>query len=214
MNFNPPREFVWFVRFDEIPSFFPFVRGSNLFRFIRFNWSTKKESEKLKNSHFGQIHVQPDFNTFSYSASVMNEHSLWIHISQPSHWTALWTLRTAPLHRPQSALQFVQYQSLLPVSIFNMMVWVVKYEVNQLNSFSQFPKGSVTGYCIILHCCTWSQSYEDCLRVWFYRILHHNVEKKEMFTRPQKKKKKKKKCFLPTYPVFFFCCCCCFFFFG
>ena len=49
----------------------------------------------------------------------MNEHSLWIHISQPSHWTALWTLRTAPLQRPQSALQFVQYQSLLPVSIFN-----------------------------------------------------------------------------------------------
>ena len=86
MNFNPPREFVWFVRFDEIPSFFLFVRGSNLFRFIRFNWSTKKESEKLKNSHFGQIHVQPDFNTFSYSASVMNAHSLWIHISQPSHW--------------------------------------------------------------------------------------------------------------------------------
>ena len=120
MNFNPPREFVWFVLFDEIPSFFPFVRGSNLFRFIRFNWSTKKESKKLKNSHFGQIHVQPDFNTFSYSAFVMNEHSLWIHISQPSHWTALWTLRTAPLHRPQSTLLSVQYQSLLPVvSIFN-----------------------------------------------------------------------------------------------
>ena len=49
----------------------------------------------------------------------MNEHSLWIHISQSSHWTDLWTLRTASLHRPQSALQFVQYQSLSPVSIFN-----------------------------------------------------------------------------------------------
>ena len=49
----------------------------------------------------------------------MNEHSLWIHISQSSYWTDLWTLRTAPLHRPQSALQFVQYQSLSPVSIFN-----------------------------------------------------------------------------------------------
>ena len=118
MNFSPPREFVWFVRFDEILSFCSFVKGSNLFWIIRFNWSTKKESEK-KNLHFGQIQVQPDFNTFSYSASIMNEHSLWIHISQPSHWTALWTLRTAPLHRPQSTLQFVQYLALLPVSIFN-----------------------------------------------------------------------------------------------
>ena len=60
----------------------------------------------------------------------------------------------------------------------HMMTWVVKYEVNYLNSFRQFPKGSVSGYCIILYCCTWSQSYEDCLRVWFYRILHHNIEKK------------------------------------
>ena len=46
-------------------------------------------------SHFGQIHVQPNFNTFSYSTFVMNEHWLGIHISQPSHWTVLWTLRTA-----------------------------------------------------------------------------------------------------------------------
>ena len=97
--------------------FFSFVSGSNLFWFTRYNWSspTKKESEKLKNSHFGQIHIQPDFNTFSYSSSVMNEQSLWIHNSQPSHWTALWTLRTAPPHWPQLALQFVQYRSLLPV---------------------------------------------------------------------------------------------------
>ena len=25
MDFNPPREFVWFMRFDEIPSFFPLL---------------------------------------------------------------------------------------------------------------------------------------------------------------------------------------------
>ena len=97
----------------------------------------------------------------------------------------------------------------------HMMVWVVKYEVNYLKSFRQFPKGSVSGYCIILHCCTWSQSYEDCLRIWFYRILHHNVEKKEIIIRPQKKivfpsylpffriKHKRKKFCLPTYPSFF-----------
>ena len=94
-NFNPPRMFIWVMRFDEILSFFSFDRGSNLFWFTRFNRSTKKESEKLKITHFEQIHVQPDFNTFSYSTSVTNEHSLWIHISQPSHWTALWTLENS-----------------------------------------------------------------------------------------------------------------------
>ena len=80
----------------------------------------------------------------------------------------------------------------------HVMVWVVKYDVNYLNSFRQFPEGSVSGYCIILHCCNWSQSHENCLRVWFYRILHHNIEKK-IFTRPQKKK-----IVLPSYlPRFF-----------
>ena len=79
----------------------------------------------------------------------------------------------------------------------HMMAWVVKYEVNYLNSFRQFSKRSVSGYCIILHCCTWSQSYEDCLHIWFYRILHHNLERK-IFTRPQKK-------MFPSYlPRFFF----------
>ena len=51
------------------------------------------------------------------STNAMNEHSLWIHISQLSHWTALWSFRTAPLQRPQSALQFVQYQAPSPDSI-------------------------------------------------------------------------------------------------
>ena len=60
----------------------------------------------------------------------------------------------------------------------HIIVWVVKYEVNYQNSLRRFPKGSVSGYCIILHWYTWSQSCEDCLRLWFYTILHHNVEKK------------------------------------
>ena len=47
----------------------------------------------------------------------MNEHSLWIHISQLSHRTALWPFRTIPLQRPQSALQFVQYQAPSPDSV-------------------------------------------------------------------------------------------------
>ena len=94
----------------------PFANGSNLFSFSKFNWSAKNESEKLKKSHFGQIQVQFVFSTESYSDSVISEHLLWIHISNLSHWTALWPYRTAPLHRPQSALQLVQYQDPFPDS--------------------------------------------------------------------------------------------------
>ena len=32
---------------------FSFVRGSNLFSFSKFNWLSKKESEKMKKSHLG-----------------------------------------------------------------------------------------------------------------------------------------------------------------
>ena len=49
----------------------------------------------------------------------MKEHPLWTHISRLSHWTALWSFRTAPLHNPQSALQFVQYQDPFPDSNLN-----------------------------------------------------------------------------------------------
>ena len=65
MNFNPPREFVLFVRFDEIPSFVSFVRESNLFWFTRFSWSKKKKKKKgiLDKSMYSQIlihfHNQP-----------------------------------------------------------------------------------------------------------------------------------------------------------
>ena len=65
----------------------------------------------------------------------------------------------------------------------HMMVWVVKYEVNYLISFRRFTK--------------------DCLLVWLYRILHHNVEKKKIFTWPKKKIIVFFFRFLPTYPVFF-----------
>ena len=100
-----------FVPQGEDLSFFFFVRGTYLFSVSKFTCSPKKESEKLKNSHFGQIHAQFILLTVSYWVSAMNEHSLWIHISQ------LWPFRTAPLQRLQSALQFVQYQAASPDSI-------------------------------------------------------------------------------------------------
>ena len=45
---------VLFVPQREDLSFFSFVRGTNLFSVSRFTCSPKKESEKLKNSHFFQ----------------------------------------------------------------------------------------------------------------------------------------------------------------
>ena len=114
MNFNPLRKVLLFVSQGKNLSFFFFVRVTNLYSVSKFTCSPKKESEKLKNSHFGQIHVQFVLLTVSCWVSVMNEHSLWIHISQLSHWTALWPFRTAPLQRSQSALHFVQYQASSP----------------------------------------------------------------------------------------------------
>ena len=55
-----------FVSQGEGLSFFSFVRGTNLFSVSKFICSPKKESEKLKNSHFGQIHVQFVLFTVSY----------------------------------------------------------------------------------------------------------------------------------------------------
>ena len=117
MNFNPLIKLLLFVPQGEGQSFFSFVRGTNLFSVSKFTCSPKKESEKLKNSHFGQIHVQFLLFTVSYWVSALHEHSLWIHISQLSHWTALWPFRTVPLQRPQSALQFVEYQGPSPDSV-------------------------------------------------------------------------------------------------
>ena len=58
MNFNPLIKLFLFVPQCEDLSFFSFLRGTNLFSVSKFTCSPKKESEKLKNSHFGQIHVQ------------------------------------------------------------------------------------------------------------------------------------------------------------
>ena len=77
MNFNLLIKLLLFVPQGEDLSFFSFVRGTNLLSVSKFTCSSKKESEQLKNSHFGQIHEQ--FVLFTVSA--MNEHSLWIHIS-------------------------------------------------------------------------------------------------------------------------------------
>ena len=118
-NFSPPIKLFLLVPSAEDPVFFSFVRRSNQIWFTKFNWSSKKELEKLKNSHFGQIQVQFVFCKVSYWDSVLKEHPLWTHISQFSHWTALWSFRIAPLHNPQSALQFVQYQDPFPDSNSN-----------------------------------------------------------------------------------------------
>ena len=57
MNFNPLIKLLLFVPQGEDLSFFCFVRGTNLFSVSKFTCSPNKESEKLKKSHFGQIHV-------------------------------------------------------------------------------------------------------------------------------------------------------------
>ena len=118
--YNQIPHMILFVPQGEDISFFSFVRGTKIFSVSKFICSPKKESEKLKNSHFGQIHVQFLFFTVSHWVSALNEHSLWIHISQLSHWTALWPFRTVSLQKPQSALQFEQYQAPSPDSILTI----------------------------------------------------------------------------------------------
>ena len=63
-SFNPLIKLL--VPQGEDLSFFSFVRGTNLFSVSKFTCSPKKESEKLKISHFGQIHVQFELFTVSY----------------------------------------------------------------------------------------------------------------------------------------------------
>ena len=65
MNFNPLIKLLLFVPQGEDLSF-SFVRGTNLFSVSKLTCSAKKESEKLKNSHFGQIHVLFVLFTVSY----------------------------------------------------------------------------------------------------------------------------------------------------
>ena len=66
MNFNPLIKLLLFVPQGEYLSFFSFVGGTNLFSVSTFSCSPKKESEKLKNSHFGKIHIQFVLFTVSY----------------------------------------------------------------------------------------------------------------------------------------------------
>ena len=69
MNFNPLIKLLLFVPQGEDLSFFSFDRGTNLFSVSKFTCSPKKESKKLKNSHFGQIHEQFELFTVSYWVS-------------------------------------------------------------------------------------------------------------------------------------------------
>ena len=85
--------------------------------------------------------VKPQHNQLSYWVSAVNEHSLWIHISQLSHWTALWPFRTVPLQRPQSALQFEQYQTLSPDSALkNLSSPSFEHEAWKCFSHSSHPR--------------------------------------------------------------------------
>ena len=66
MNFNPLMKPLLFVPQGEDISFFSFVRGTNLLSVSKFTCSPKKESEKLKNSQFGQFYLQFLLFTVSY----------------------------------------------------------------------------------------------------------------------------------------------------
>ena len=57
IEFQPTNKAAFVPQGEDI-SFFSIVRGTNLFSVSKFTCSPKKESEKLKNSHFEQIHVQ------------------------------------------------------------------------------------------------------------------------------------------------------------
>ena len=86
-NFNPPINLLLLVKVegaeDLVLSLFP--SGLNLFSLSKFNCSSKKESEKLKKSYFGQIQVQFVFCMVSYCESDRKEQSLCTHISHLSH---------------------------------------------------------------------------------------------------------------------------------
>ena len=71
INVSPQPKLFLFVPFEEDLVFFSFVKGSDLFWFSKSNWSSKKKSEKLKKSHFGQIQVEFEICTVSYRVSVM-----------------------------------------------------------------------------------------------------------------------------------------------
>ena len=70
-NFNPPLNLLLLVEVegaeDLILSLFP--SGLNLFSLSKFNCSSKKEWEKLKTSHYGEIQVQFVFCMVSFEIS-------------------------------------------------------------------------------------------------------------------------------------------------
>ena len=66
-NFSPPIKLFLLVPNEEDPVFFSFARDQIYFDFLSLTGHQKKKtSEKLKNSHFGQIQVQFVFCKVSY----------------------------------------------------------------------------------------------------------------------------------------------------
>ena len=62
--FQPTNKAAFICTTGEDLSFLSFVRGTNLFSVSKFTCSPKKESEKLKNLHFGQIMYSFYFSQF------------------------------------------------------------------------------------------------------------------------------------------------------
>ena len=88
-EFQPTNKAALYVPQGEDLSFFSFVRETNLFSVSKFTCSPKKESEKLKNSHFGQIHVQFVLFTVSfisyrgrYKSDETDKHSSKAHMKK------------------------------------------------------------------------------------------------------------------------------------
>ena len=60
MNFNPSREFVWLVRFDETPSFFPLL-GDQIYSDLPDSIDQQRNNPKSWKCHIlDKIHVQPN----------------------------------------------------------------------------------------------------------------------------------------------------------
>lgn len=132
------RTYLVLPRVGEVPPF-SLDRVSDLFLLSSSIYSLKKELEKLQTSHSGQIHELFELIRVPYSAFEMKEHSVCIHISHRSHWTALWQLRTAPLHRPQSQLcslcntKFQFLIQVLTIQYCRVQTWWVKTLFTVLN---------------------------------------------------------------------------------
>ena len=102
----------------DLSFFFPWQRFKSVLIF-QFNGFIIKGVRKNQNLISWAYPWAVGVHQSSILAFEMKENLVWIHISPRSHRTALWPFRIAPLHKPQSALQSVQYQGLTTDSSSN-----------------------------------------------------------------------------------------------